>query len=85
MEGQTDRLEGRLTDRLKNRHTDEQLIDQTYIHTDRDMLEGLTRELTDKKMERTDRWTKRLTSSSTNAWTDRMMSIQATRGGWVVG
>ena len=60
MEGQTVRLIGGLTDRSKNRHTDEQLIDQTYKQTDRDMLEGLTRELTDKKMERTDRWTKRL-------------------------
>ena len=50
MEGQTDRLEGGLTDRLKIRHTDKPLIDQTYIHTDRDMLEGLTRESTNKKM-----------------------------------
>ena len=85
MEGQTNRLIGGLTDRSKNRHTDEQLIDQTYIQTDRDMLEGLTRESTDKKMERTDRWTKRLTSSSTNAWTDRITSIHATRGGWMIG
>ena len=54
MEEQTDRLIGGLTDRSKNRHTDEQLIDQTYIQTDRDVLEGLTRESTDKKMERID-------------------------------
>ena len=66
MEGQTDRLIGGLTDRSKNRHTDEQLIDQTYIQTDRDMLEGLTRESTDKKMERTDRWTKRLAVQQTH-------------------
>ena len=85
MEGQTERLIGGLTDRSRNTHTDGQLIDLTYVWTDRDMLEGLTRESTDKKMERTDRWTKRLTSSSMNAWTDRMMSIQATRGGWEIG
>ena len=41
MEGQTDKLiVGGLTDILKNRHTDEQLIDQTYIQTDRDLGPG---------------------------------------------
>ena len=50
MEGQTDRLIGGLADRSKNRHTDGQLIDQTYILTDRDMLEGLTRGSTDKNI-----------------------------------
>ena len=52
MEEQTDRLIGGLTDRSKNI--------TTYTQTDRDMLEGLTRESTDKKMERTDRLTKDL-------------------------
>ena len=78
MEGQTDRLEGGLTDRLKIRHTDKPLIDQTYIHTDRHVGRADER-INKQKDERIDRWTKRLTSSSTNAWTDRMMSIQATR------
>ena len=48
MEGQTERLIGGLTDRSRNTHTDGQLIDLTYVWTDRDMLEGLTRELTKK-------------------------------------
>ena len=56
--GGTYRQSDRWTDRTKNRQTDGQLIDQTYIkYTDRDMLEGLKRESTHKKDEWTDRWT----------------------------
>ena len=56
--GGTYRQSDRWKDRTKNRQTDGQLIDQTYIiHIDRDMLEGLNRESTHKQDERTDRWT----------------------------
>ena len=78
---QTGRLIGGLTDRSKNRHTDEQLIDQTYIWTDRDMLEGLTRESTDKNMEQTDRMTKRLAVRRTHGQIERRSYRQQEAGG----
>ena len=84
-DGGTDGEADRWINRQIEKHTHRRAADWSDLRMDWQRHVGRADERIDIQKNGTERQNDKKTNSSTNAWTDRMTSIQATRGGWMGG